>query len=265
MPEIAMKPVEGTNQVKYIKRFLITKTELYYDPDKCIDCELCTQTCPKEAISSIPEGDPKLGPGPVGVDLDNCILCGICDWICPTDALVLKVDDERRLMLRENNSLPELCPILIKSKDDKEVKKILEGSIRIDVKKCPEDCKICIDSCPMDVISFTSLKSDRKVKLNQENCIKCFTCIRDCPVEDTIKIDRSRIFWNEEDEFSSPFVEIILKLMGPIQKTKFLRDFALRQINERGMELYRSEVMEEPKSESSKPKTKLAGDWPIPL
>jgi 4Fe-4S ferredoxin len=247
VPEIAMKPVEGTNQVKYIKRFLITKTELYYDPDKCINCELCLQTCPKEAIEAIPDGDPKLGPGPVGVDLDKCILCGICSWICSTGAFNLKVDDEPRLMLRENESLPGLLPIMLKSKDGKDVKKILEGSIRILVEKCPKDCKICVDSCPMDVISFTSLKKDRKVTLNQDNCIKCFSCKRDCPVEDAILIERSRFFWNEKDEFSSPFVEIIYKLMGATAKTKFLRDYSLRQINERGMDLYRSELMEETK------------------
>ena len=97
----------------------------------------------------------------------------------------------------------------------------------------------------MGVISFTSLKKDRKVELKQDNCILCGSCTRACPVEDAIKLERSRIFWNDEDEFSSPFVEIVSTLMGAAVKTRFLHDFSLKQINERGMELYRSEMIEE--------------------
>ena len=245
VPEVAMKTIEGTNQVKFIRRFLITKTELYYDPEKCINCQLCLQTCPKEAIVAIPTGDPNFGPGPIGVDLDKCILCGICSYMCSSGALALKIDDEPKLLLRENGSLPALKPIMKDSKDGKRIKKILDGSVWIDVKKCPIDCEICVKACPMGVISFSSLKEDRKVDLKQDNCILCGSCVRECPVESAIKLERSRIFWNENDEFSSPFVEIINILMGAAAKTKFLRDFSIRQINDRGMELYRSEIIEE--------------------
>ncbi|MHC1590483.1 MAG: 4Fe-4S dicluster domain-containing protein [Candidatus Helarchaeales archaeon] len=248
VPEIAMKPVEGTNQVKYIKRFLITKTELYYDPDKCINCNLCLNTCPKEAMVYIPEGSPEFGPGPVGVDLDKCILCGICSYVCSTGALQLKIDDEPKLLLRENLSLPALEPVMKKSKDDKNVRKYLSGSLRINVDKCPEDCDLCIKACPMNVIEFTSLKKDRRAKLNLDDCIFCYACKRDCPVPDeAIILDRSRILWNEEDEFSSPFVEIIEKLMGQAAKSKFLRDYSIKVIDQRGMDLYRSEIIKETK------------------
>ncbi|MHA1144265.1 MAG: 4Fe-4S dicluster domain-containing protein [Candidatus Helarchaeota archaeon] len=246
VPEVAMKPVEGTNQVKFVRRFLITKTELYYDPEKCINCHLCLNTCPKEAIVAIPEGDPNFGPGPVGVDLDKCILCGICSYMCSSGAFQLKIDDEPKLLLRENLSLPELKPIMKKSTDGKPIKKVLNGSLRIKVDKCPEDCDLCVKACPMGVIEFTSLKKDRKVKLDLDNCIFCYACKRVCPVPDeAISLERSRIFWNEEDEFSSPFVEIIFQLMGQAAKTKFLRDYSLKVIDERGMELYKSEVIEE--------------------
>ncbi|HWP96080.1 MAG TPA: 4Fe-4S binding protein [Syntrophomonadaceae bacterium] len=47
--------------------------------DQCIDCQLCSSTCPVEAISCNEEGR-------YIVNEERCILCGICINSCPADA-----------------------------------------------------------------------------------------------------------------------------------------------------------------------------------
>ncbi|MHA1299467.1 MAG: 4Fe-4S dicluster domain-containing protein [Candidatus Helarchaeota archaeon] len=234
------------DKVRVVQRFLVHKNELNYHPKKCIKCGFCIPTCPKEA-RFIPEPDDPNLPGPIETDPNKCFFCGICDYICPTGANELMINEEHKLIICENGALPKLTPIKLKSKTGIEVNKFIEGKITIDPKKCPVDCDLCIKECPMEVIEFSSLKEDRKVKLNRDNCIYCYACLRVCPVEDAIKLIRSRILYSPKDEeevaeFSNPFSEIYKTLISIEAKAKNLGSLGARKLDKRVRELFKGQV-----------------------
>ena len=51
----------------------------------------------------------------------------------------------------------------------------------IDKHKC-KGCETCVNACPMDVIRFDEEAKKAFVKY-QKDCIVCFNCEEDCPVE----------------------------------------------------------------------------------
>lgn len=53
------------------------------NPEKCIRCGLCVQSCPVVLIKQDNEERPVIKTA----DKDNCILCGHCTAVCPNDAL----------------------------------------------------------------------------------------------------------------------------------------------------------------------------------
>jgi ferredoxin len=59
------------------------------DLDLCIECELCLDECPFEAISSATS---------IQIDPERCVGCGVCVQHCTEDAL--------KLVLRETVQTP---------------------------------------------------------------------------------------------------------------------------------------------------------------
>jgi Pyruvate/2-oxoacid:ferredoxin oxidoreductase delta subunit len=55
------------------------------DVEKCIECELCIDECPFEAISNTSK---------IEIDQDRCVGCGVCVQHCTEGALVLVARDE---------------------------------------------------------------------------------------------------------------------------------------------------------------------------
>ncbi|MDH2926659.1 glycyl-radical enzyme activating protein [Lonepinella koalarum] len=55
--------------------------ELMFQPDKCVHCGKCIETCQYSAISH---------SNPFFVDHDRCVDCGACAEVCPTSALFMK-------------------------------------------------------------------------------------------------------------------------------------------------------------------------------
>lgn len=51
-------------------------------PERCKECRLCTENCPKQAISHAKESN-AAGYHPVVIDEAKCIVCGICYTVCP--------------------------------------------------------------------------------------------------------------------------------------------------------------------------------------
>jgi NADH-quinone oxidoreductase subunit I len=66
----------------------------YFDPEKCIVCNLCAKVCPTECITLV--GKPNPDPEKKGKVIDTydinfeiCILCDLCTEVCPTAAVVM--------------------------------------------------------------------------------------------------------------------------------------------------------------------------------
>lgn len=66
----------------------------YFEPDKCIVCNLCVRNCPTDCITLV--GKPNPDPEKKGKVIDTyeinfelCILCDLCTEVCPTEAIVM--------------------------------------------------------------------------------------------------------------------------------------------------------------------------------
>lgn len=99
-----------------------------YNPDKCVGCLACEETCPAEAIA---HKDILEGPVPVRQMIhytDTCIFCGTCELACIADNEGIKLTGEWELAFfdREKDSsesidkelqLCEICGSVIACKD----------------------------------------------------------------------------------------------------------------------------------------------------
>ncbi|HEY0829227.1 MAG TPA: NADH-quinone oxidoreductase subunit NuoI [Bacilli bacterium] len=66
----------------------------YFDPEKCIVCNLCAKACPTDCITLT--GKPNPDPEKKGkvintydINFEICILCDLCTEVCPTEAVVM--------------------------------------------------------------------------------------------------------------------------------------------------------------------------------
>lgn len=71
----------GINLEKVLGPVIVTKN-LCIDQDACVQCYLCEETCPVDAI--------KLDGDKVVLDENKCIKCNACSSKCPVNALTLK-------------------------------------------------------------------------------------------------------------------------------------------------------------------------------
>jgi ferredoxin len=80
------------------------------DPDECIGCKTCIDTCQVDAVSF--DNDQDIST----VDLDRCIGCGNCISSCKANAMSL-VNKEKELVPPKNNE--ELYEIIMANKKGK--------------------------------------------------------------------------------------------------------------------------------------------------
>lgn len=220
IPYRGMTKVED-NLHKYELRLLTYKSELFYDLNKCIGCLFCIQTCPKEAISRIMEKNIEYNI----VDMEKCVMCGICDYICPSNAFQLFIEGERKNLLLENKSLPKLVITEINGKKGI-LRKFIDGRLKIDITKWTSDCKPCVDICPSGCLS---INEKNKLEVDEEKCIYCANCERECEKlgKEFIKVIRKRLLYEGNiDEFSTPWNEIVKKLISFEEMAKELKSKA---------------------------------------
>jgi pyruvate ferredoxin oxidoreductase gamma subunit len=61
------------------------RTSCQWNPETCINCNLCWPVCPHDAIKVDTEGNM------IGVDDEKCTACGLCVVACPTNPKSLKI------------------------------------------------------------------------------------------------------------------------------------------------------------------------------
>ncbi|MHC1591644.1 MAG: 4Fe-4S binding protein [Candidatus Helarchaeales archaeon] len=212
-------------------RLLTLKTELIHHQDKCVGCNTCRIVCPKNAISRGPVGAvmKKLTDKVPSVvfDINKCSFCGTCVYLCPFDAIELKIDGEQKLSLKEERALPDLVIEMKKTKDDQPVKCYFEGKITIDATKCIPECQSCAYGCPVEAIEYPKREKPwdkvTAVKVDEEKCIKCGTCVHICP-SDAITLERTEVKFKGEagKDYTVPFwpnivEKLTTKLQSPIK------------------------------------------------
>lgn len=192
------------------------------DLSKCNFCGICDVACPYGAIRITLNGQhfvnvlekesyPELIRD-IKVDTQNCPTdCEDCANICPLDLIkVSKTLDGR--FISEVDSLPfsqkervktnliiqkEYCPTC-KVCEYKcapgviKVRKAYEGNISIDQAKCPENCRDCLDVCPISGALSLS-ESTGKVQVNESVCVYCGACKAVCPVDEALTVKRTKI------------------------------------------------------------------------
>ncbi|MBD3202784.1 4Fe-4S dicluster domain-containing protein [Candidatus Woesearchaeota archaeon] len=175
----------------------VNSVKLILDKEKCIRCGISHTVCPKEAVT--------LEKDKIDVRKDKCVLCGLCVPFCPTGALEIFVDNEKKDLMEE--SIPELPDY--EAIEGRKIKRIFDGSITIDEKKCPERCEECVIYCPVNALE----REGSKVLIDRDKCILCGACENACP-EDAVDIKRNRIYTKEKKYFSASWTEVNEKFLG---------------------------------------------------
>ncbi len=71
-------------QEHYLKGRNLVLGEIEVDQDKCINCKICEELCPGDAITVKQTGRETYE---TVVDEDKCVYCLVCKRACPTDAI----------------------------------------------------------------------------------------------------------------------------------------------------------------------------------
>jgi len=171
----------------------------HIDNEICSNCEICSLTCPKEAVE-IKDGKKTVN--------DDCTKCGFCVLFCPLECMSLTNNDEESSFYAENKMVPELP----ESKDinGTKARQLFRGSYEV-IDKCPKDCEKCVEACPVNIIErFRGTKQRDKIKVDKSKCLLCGACKNACPY-DIIKSSRVQIK-HEGDEYCNVWNRAIEKL-----------------------------------------------------
>ena len=88
------------------RRLLLRWYELTLDRETCLGCGLCSDNCPKEAITYSPaefRGIRAVTRPSIDFEPEKCVLCGECVSICPMSALRMRIEQVERVPVVEAN------------------------------------------------------------------------------------------------------------------------------------------------------------------
>jgi 4Fe-4S ferredoxin len=216
--------------------------------EKCNYCGICEAICPFRALTIEINGEhvipvvksksfPQLSRE-IMVDENKCSLeCLKIEDSCPLDLIkvsvhtndgeeitdVVTVENKKNLKITIELD-KESCPCCrfceTKFPDGViQIKKIFQGSLRVNREKCPESCHDCVDVCPITGVLY--LSDDRKVLVNDVNCIYCGVCKMVCPEEEALELNRTSI--RHTKVRSGAWNKALEKLTSTTAMTKELR------------------------------------------
>jgi len=168
-------------------------------PPECVDCE---KACPLglikvkyltsdgkvlEDLSSLSPFQREWLKVNVEINEDRCPCCRICEFKCPKGVI--------------------------------HVRKVFYGKIGINLEKCPNGCRDCLDVCPITGALYLS-EADNKVHVNELFCVYCGACKVVCPVDGALELKRTKILhtpvrsgaWNKALERIASPLEISKEL-----------------------------------------------------
>ena len=174
-------------------------------PD-CVKCEICVQTCPVSAIKLIDnkvsynhdEGDEAIEynlasisrphrvvrMNDISIDYSDLANYDNCAKFCPTDAFTLEF----------KSYFEELgIDVDIELEDD-----VLYPVIN---KKLCIGCGACVQFCENDSVkldrSIGPIVHTKNLEINQDECVNCYLCEENCPVE-AIWLDEEKVVLNND-------------------------------------------------------------------
>lgn len=201
-----------------------------WDLDRCVGCQMGPTVCPKDALTHIDGEivDGRLVTRPsVDVDPDKCVLCGICVETCSVHAIDMKVNGKHEIPVIKYEAFPEVrghltfskddfdfslkdfvinnCPTGVISYDEEQDTMVVryedcircrqcevaskgafqvvqrwKGSVELHRDRCVEGCLACADICPTRALH---INEDGELVLADYYCIKCGACMHTCPIK----------------------------------------------------------------------------------
>ena len=178
------------------------------DPAKCNFCGECVVLCPVNALRLTINGQPEV---PVlqyeafpelikGISVNVAALLpeGVtaCEASCPTEVISVQAERDASgrvtrvldIQVDESNCIycqqcEAACPGVFS------VTKPWEGRVILDVARCPEGCRACVDICPTEAL----VMRNGHLVVDERFCLYCGACQQVCPVEGAIRVERRRI------------------------------------------------------------------------
>ena len=171
MGKIKNAKIDEGGKLKIVQHLWVDTTTLCLDKEACIACDLCRQTCPKEAIS-IYLGEPR---PELDIDEDKCSLCSMCVSICPVHAMSMvhvntwRGTEESIRPLLQYGGIPDFS-----------------RGMDLNAAFCPPGCDRCIKACPRQALWL----EQGQVRLDRDLCLSCAHCADVCPVEGACQVSR---------------------------------------------------------------------------
>ena len=190
-----------------LKRNLLNSCySLSLNKESCNGCGVCSEVCPKEAITYIPslvENGVLVKKPTIGFDTDSCIFCGECAVLCPLNALTMKIDGKEISTVERNQVFPSLLKgvRVFKEKVSEYDSDFLLNSMKkvdsLELSRCSPECEgRCEKECPTGAIKVVFQRSDNNqiekivdVAIDESRCFYCQRCELACPF-DAIKVEK---------------------------------------------------------------------------
>ncbi|ROQ92314.1 4Fe-4S dicluster domain-containing protein [Desulfosoma caldarium] len=204
--------------------------QIYLDHHRCVLCEVCSYVCPVSAVSlRYKDHDKELLRRSDGLPSLPEKLCVHVDR-CPHRCEVLEQEEDhwcrqqRRLVENRQGECPKYCFRCVQncprgvyrethtgtSPDGTlclrceqcqdlcpygsiEVQPLFRGTVFLDSNRCPEDCRRCIDVCPVKVIE----RREGRVTLLRDTCALCGACANVCH-RDAVRVVREAVLVSHE-------------------------------------------------------------------